>query len=152
MSRDHDAYDEIAQRLAPCGIDCGRCIAYERGEAAALSRELKAVLEGFGEMAQKVADRKPALAGYAQFQAVLDLLASAACPACRVAAAGLPFCAARVCHREKAVDFCFQCNEYPCDRNDYPDNLASRWRTINDRMREVGVDVYYRESLGKPRY
>jgi hypothetical protein len=30
--------------------------------------------------------------------------------------------------------------------------MGERWRTINDRMRAVGPEQYYRESLEKPRY
>ena len=50
------------------------------------------------------------------------------------------------------MDYCFQCDEYPCSRTDYPENFDKRWRAINDRMREVGVEDYYRESLQTPRY
>jgi hypothetical protein len=31
-------------------------------------------------------------------------------------------------------------------------NMAERWRSYNDRMREVGAEDYYRESLTRPRY
>lgn len=64
----------------------------------------------------------------------------------------LPFCAARICYQEKGVDYCFQCDEYPCRRNGYPENLDRRWPEKIDRMREVGVEQFYRESLETPRY
>jgi hypothetical protein len=63
-----------------------------------------------------------------------------------------PVCAARTCASEKGVDFCFECGEYPCNRNNYPPRLEVRWRTCNDRMREIGAEAFYDEQLGTPRY
>ena len=103
-------------------------------------------------MAARVADRVPALGGYDRFKAVLDFFTEANCMGCRAGGAGMPSCAARNCFKEQGVDFCFQCDEYPCARNDYPENLERRWRAANDRMVEVGAEQFYQESLSKPRY
>ena len=150
---DHDlTYEEILDRLSPCGLDCHRCVMCAEGVIKESATRLAAALAGFEHMAPRVADRASALAGYQQFSEVLAFFQGAGCTGCRSGGGTLPFCAARTCFREKAVDYCFQCQEYPCDRNHYPDNLADRWRANNDRMREVGVEQYYRESLSKPRY
>jgi hypothetical protein len=114
--------------------------------------ELATALEGFEGMAPRMAGHAPALAGYQQFADVLQLLAGASCTGCRGGGSSLPFCAARRCFKKQGVDYCFQCDEYPCSRNEYPENFEKRWRTVNDRMREVGVEEYYRESLQIPRY
>jgi hypothetical protein len=152
MEKQRITYEVVVQRLAPCGIDCHRCVRYDEGEIAALARRLKTALGGFETMAARVADRNPALREYPAFAAILDFLGEGGCPGCREGGAPLPFCAARTCFREKGVDFCFQCDEYPCDRNEYPENVAARWRAANDRMRDEGPEDYYRESLEKPRY
>jgi hypothetical protein len=146
------AYDRAVECLAPCGIDCERCVMYAKGRVRNLADGLTKALTGFENMAPRVADRFPALSAYGEFRAVLDLLAGASCAGCREGGSVLPFCAARRCFKEQGVDFCFQCAEYPCDRNDYPQNLNQRWRACNDRMREVGVERYYLESLDRPRY
>lgn len=145
-------YEETVERLAPCGIDCERCARYEKGRIREHATALVEALNGFEKMAAKVADRMPALRDYESFAEILKLLADAKCPGCRAGEVELPFCAARTCFREQGVDFCFQCEEYPCERNDFPENLARRWRECNDRMREIGVEEYYRESLERPRY
>jgi len=49
------------------------------------------------------------------------------------------------------VDFCFQCREYPCD-GQFEDRLRDWWRTINDRMKEIGAVAYYDEQSKLPRY
>jgi hypothetical protein len=146
------SYEDISERLAPCGLDCHRCVAFERGDVRRLATELASALQGFENMAPKVADRVPGLKDYDLFAGILSHFAQAACPGCRAGGGPLPFCAARTCHREQGVDYCFQCGEYPCGRNGYPENLVARWRGNNDRMREAGVEQFYRESLERPRY
>ena len=150
--KDRPAYEDIVARLAPCGLDCERCVRYERGRVRRLATELAAALDGFENMAPRVADRLPALREYDRFAEILELFGGADCKGCRAGGVQLPFCAARTCHKEQGVDFCFQCGEYPCRRNQYPEMMVQRWRSINDRMREAGPEEYYRESLEKPRY
>lgn len=145
-------YEDVVIRLAPCGIDCERCAMCREGRVRKLASGLTDALEGFDKMAPLVADRVSALQGYDRFAEVLAFLAEAACTGCRAGGSQLPFCAARTCFREQGVDFCFQCVEYPCERNDYPENLARRWRAAGDRMREVGAVEFYLESLQRPRY
>jgi hypothetical protein len=145
-------YDSVVERLAPCGIDCERCVMYADGRVRHHAGALAEALRGFENMAPRVVDRLPSLAGYDAFSEILGLLGSASCAGCRNGGSNLPFCAARICYKEHGVDFCAQCSEYPCARNDYPENLRLRWQEYNDRMREVGVEQYYRESLERPRY
>ena len=145
-------YEEILGRLAPCGLDCQRCVMCADGVVQRSASELSAALEGFDSMAARMADHVPALGGYQQFKQVLDVFCDASCTGCRGGGSSLSFCAARSCFKQQGVDFCFQCGDYPCGRNDYPESFESQWRTVNDRMREVGVEEYYRESLQSPRY
>jgi hypothetical protein len=145
-------YRQILGRLAPCGLDCGRCVMCSNGAVQRAASELSVALEGFDKMAARMADHAPVLAGYGTFQEVLGLFTEVTCTGCRGGGSSLPFCAARTCFRSHGVDFCFQCAEYPCARNDYPLEFERRWRANNDRMREVGVEQFYKESLEKPRY
>lgn len=147
-----DSYEEVVERLAPCGLDCSRCYAREGGDIQSAALALREALAGFEHMAPRIEGRYPALAHYEHFREVLDLACAGGCPDCRSGGPEMPFCAARTCFREKGVDFCFQCDEYPCERNSYPENMAVRWHRYNDRMREVGVVQFYREQRRLPRY
>nr|WP_315988521.1 DUF3795 domain-containing protein [Desulforamulus aquiferis] len=60
-------------------------------------------------------------------------------------------CAVRTCFKEKGIDFCFQCQDYPCNKQENP-MLRQRWLEKNDRMREIGVTSYYEEQRKLPRY
>ncbi len=64
----------------------------------------------------------------------------------------MPFCAARTCLREKSVDFCFECDEFPCGSNSYAELLEKKGRDNNGRMKEIGVGAFYEESLQRPCY
>ena len=149
---DEPTYQETLGRLAPCGIDCHRCVMCADGVVQRAAADLSEAVRGFEGMAARMADRVPALAAYDRFKDVLDLFAEAGCTGCRAGGSTLTFCAARSCFKEQGVDYCFQCVLYPCDRNDYPEMFAARWRAANDRMREVGVEQFYVESLQKSRY
>jgi hypothetical protein len=146
------AREEIVDRLAPCGIDCERCVRYAHGRVRSLATGLAETLKGFENMAPIAAGHVPCLGQYDRFLEVLGFFAEADCAGCRIGGPDVAFCTARNCFREQGVDFCFECAEYPCERNAYPEDLARRWRAFNDRMREVGVEEFYRESLEKPRY
>lgn len=138
--------------LAPCGLDCARCARYAGGEIRDLSARLRDALVGFENMAPKISGMVPAMKDYNQFLEVLAFFTRADCVGCRAGGSQLPFCGARTCFKEKGVDFCFQCEEYPCGRNQYPPNLADQWRAFNDRMKDVGVERFYREQKSRPRY
>jgi menaquinone-dependent protoporphyrinogen oxidase len=119
---------------------------YAEGRVRRLAVALAEALEGFETMAPRVADRVPPMRDYDRFTEVLGFFTGAGCAGCRAGGSQLPFCAARTCFREQGVDFCFQCAEYPCGRNAYPENLARRWRAAGDRMREVGAEEFYRTA------
>ncbi|MEW6515375.1 MAG: DUF3795 domain-containing protein [candidate division FCPU426 bacterium] len=143
----------LLRQMAPCGLDCGRCVRYQEGTVARAARKLAESLEGFGQAAPRFAKGMPALERYPEFEAVLGLLAGADCPGCRQAPEKcFPVCAAKDCHSDQGVDFCAECDEFPCQRNQYPEMFKQRWQEINNRIKEIGAEAYYHEQLRKPRY
>lgn len=145
-------YREVVARLAPCGLDCGRCADYEGGEIRQLSARLGELLGNYRRLAAMKAAGRPEFAHYEQFTAILASLAAGACSGCRGDRVTCPLiCRAKSCHRDKGVDFCFQCGEYPCD-GQFEGKLRDRWRAINDRMRQIGAEAYFEEQNRLPRY
>ena len=61
-------------------------------------------------------------------------------------------CNVRGCSEVKHVDFCFQCEEFPCNKTGFDEHLYNRHININNRMKEVGVEMYYEEIKDLPRY
>ena len=54
-------------------------------------------------------------------------------------------CSVMACYREEGVDFCFQCKDYPCEKG-LSGPIGERWKKMNDRMQEIGVEAYYDEQ------
>lgn len=146
-------YEEVVKRLAPCGLDCSRCADYERGEIKELSEKLVQLMGNYRPVAKMKMEKHPFFGNYQHFEEILDSFSRASCSGCRGDNVQCPLstCSAKTCHKEKGVDFCFQCNEYPCDRQ-FSGRLTERWRKINDRMKEIGPVEYYYEQAKLPRY
>jgi hypothetical protein len=147
-------YEEVLNHIAPCGLDCGRCADLDGGEIGTLSKRLLELLGNYPRVAAMKAEARPEFAGYGQFEAVLASFAKGACGGCRSDKAACPIdCLARTCVKENGVDFCFQCAEYPCERQfAWSLPMRNRWLASNGRMREIGVEAFYEEQLGTPRY
>ena len=148
-------YDEIKVRLAPCGLVCEKCFAYNNSEIVEHCKQLKASLGNFDVYADRFVD----LLGisvfnkYPDFKKVLDYFSNASCLGCRNDGPKLiKDCKVRSCSNRKGVDFCFQCSDFPCNETGFDDHLNSRSVSINIRMSEIGVEKYYDEIKNKPRY
>ncbi len=144
--------EAIARRLAPCGLDCGRCLNHPESPISRLAGELKEELGGFGERAAFFAKLDPVFAEYAAFEAVLDRFAGAVCSGCRTGKCLLGECVPQKCVKEKGVDFCFQCAEFPCENPGFEGPLKERWLQNNQKMREMGIEAFFALTLSRPRY
>jgi len=40
--------------------------------------------------------------------------------------------------RQHGVDFCFECNEYPCDKQ-FEGRTREKWLERNNRMKKIGL-------------
>ena len=145
-------YKKIVSELAPCGLDCSRCVFSANGSIRKNAEELLEELRGFEKMAKFFATENPALAGYDSFIAVLEFLKSGECNGCRNGAGCYDGCEARNCVKTGKVDFCFECGSFPCDRNKFPPRLAHIWQKNNEAMKATGVEAFYAEQKKKPRY
>ncbi|OPZ59383.1 MAG: hypothetical protein BWY87_01031 [Deltaproteobacteria bacterium ADurb.Bin510] len=143
---------EILEILAPCGLNCRKCLSCSQGEIKRLAVELQAALGNFDGYAERFSRIKPAFAGYPQFKELLAHLTTGACAGCRRAAACYPGCGVAPCCRAKGVDFCGECPDFPCDHSNLDENLKRRWLEMSARIREIGAEAYYAETKELPRY
>ena len=145
-------YKEAVRRLAPCGLDCSRCADYAGGEIQGLSIRLSELLNGYLRVAGVREGINPVYAGYPQFEEMLKSFAQAACSGCRGDNVLCPIeCVAGQCTREKGVDFCFQCEEFPCSKK-IDIQIRERWLKFNQRMKEIGAEEFCLEQSRFPRY
>jgi hypothetical protein len=145
-------YNEILEILAPCGLNCVKCLAYKHGEIKAVSGRLITLLGSFDLYAQRFSSFQTVFKGYPQFKELLEHFSKADCSGCRSGTCRYPGCIVLECTLGKGVDFCFQCNEFPCDKITFDPDLKRRWMEMNERMKDVGLKAYYEETKDLSRY
>ena len=148
-------YEYIKSRLSPCGLHCGKCFAFEDGEIALLSKKLKESLGNFDVYAERFVSllNEPAFSKYPDFKVLLSLLSEPKCKGCRKEKCVLfKSCKVRECSEKRNVDFCFQCDDFPCNNTGLDEHLYKRSVSINKEMKDTGVEVYYAKVKDKPRY
>lgn len=146
-------YWEILNVLAPCGLNCRKCYAHTEGSIKAYSIKLQEALGAFDRYAQRFSTLVgPVFGNYPSFKELLSYFAQVGCKGCRKGTCEFANCGVINCHKEKGVDFCFQCDEFPCEKTNFDPDLKRRWIQMNNRMKEVGVEAYYDEVKDLPRY
>ncbi|MBW1784037.1 MAG: DUF3795 domain-containing protein [Deltaproteobacteria bacterium] len=148
-------YEEIKASLAPCGLSCETCFAHVDGDIRRYSLKLKEKLGNFHPYAKRFETLldNPVFKKYPDFKQMLDYLASENCKGCRNEECKLfQNCGVRGCHQEKQVDYCYQCDAFPCNRTNFDDSLCKAWVRINEIIRNEGIEKYYEKTLKRPRY
>ena len=146
-------YADILHRLAPCGLFCGNCVAFAGGAIQEHAQALAGKLgDNFGVYAERFAAMNPVFEGYSAFRELLDYMAQGSCSGCRGKGCLFKSCKVTECVRDKGVDFCFECKEFPCETHSMPPGLAERWQKNNEKMRDMGVGDYFDAFTNKPRY
>jgi hypothetical protein len=148
-------YEFIKSRLAPCGLHCGKCFAFTEGDISLLSKELMFSLGSFDAFAKRFVTMldEPLFLKYPDFKEMLDFFAKEKCKGCRNEKCVIfKTCKVRECSERKGVDFCFECSDFPCSETGFDEHLQKRWKTINQKMKENGVESYYEEIKDKQRY
>jgi hypothetical protein len=145
---------EYLNRLAPCGLHCGKCFAFRDGDIHRLSVELLRNLGNFEPYAKRFETHlDPVFQNYPAFKAMLDYFAAGDCGGCRREKCKFyKNCKVRSCAEEHSVDFCYKCPEFPCDHTGLDEDLYKRHVRINRRIAEIGPAAYYEEVKDTPRY
>lgn len=145
----------IKETIAPCGLCCETCFAHVNGDIRKLSVQLKEKLGNFHINAKRFETllEEPIFEKYADFKEMLDYLAAENCHGCRNEQCKLfKNCGVRPCHQKKEVDFCFQCEEFPCNRTNFDDSLYKSWVAINEIIKKKGIEAYCEGARKRPRY
>jgi len=150
--RNSDLHNEILKTLAPCGLNCGKCLFNKEGEIKDLSCKLKDRLGNFESYAERFAKGDPVFNNYGSFGKLLNFFTSGDCPGCRMGGCRFPGCNINNCISGRGLDFCYQCEEFPCERSNLQGALKERWIRMNNRMKEKGIQNFYEESRNEPRY
>lgn len=147
--------EEIKGSIAPCGLCCETCFAHVDGDIRKYALKLKEKLGNFrvnAERFETILDN-PIFAKYPVFKEVLDYFASENCRGCRNEQCKLfKNCGIRPCHQKKQLDFCYQCDEFPCDKTNFDPGLYKGWVRINEIIRAKGIEEYAKAARVRSRY
>ncbi len=146
---------EVKDSFGPCGIFCEKCFAYSEGVIRQSSKTLAEALGNFDVYAERfsVLLDEPSFREYPGFRKLLEYFSTVDCKGCRKEHCRLfKSCMVRDCVNLRGRDFCYECPEFPCDHTGFDEHLHKRSVAINLRIREVGMENYYREIRDKPRY
>jgi len=146
-------HDDLKKILGPCGLNCEKCISFEDGEIKKTAILLKELLgDNFAAYASRFASFDPAFSNYPAFTAFLDRLVSGGCQGCREGECLFQGCRVKDCVKERGVDFCFQCEEFPCTAHGLQGGLKRKWEEKNRMMKEMGVEGFYEKTKEEKRY
>lgn len=145
-------YKDILDILAPCGLNCRKCFAHSEGEIRMLTTKLQELLGSFDRYAERFSAFLPLFKNYPSFKELLAYFTQADCNGCRSGTCKYPNCGVTTCYQQKGVDFCFQCDEFPCEKTNFDTDLRRRWIQMNNRMKEIAVESYFEETKDLPRY
>ena len=109
-------YQDILKILAPCGLSCRKCFAFSEGEIKMLSTKLQELLGSFGRYAERFSVFLPVFKNYSSFKELLAYFTQSDCNGCRRGNCKYPNCGIISCYQKMGVDFCFQCDEFPCKK------------------------------------
>ena len=145
-------YAKILDELAPCGLNCIKCLFNSKGKIKNLSISLQECFGSFDNYAKRFSTFQPVFKNYPNFKALLEFLSKVECDGCRSGKCEYPNCGVFQCYSKKGIDFCFQCKEFPCDNTNFDDDLKRRWILMNNKMKDIGVKRYYLETKSIARY
>lgn len=147
--------EQIKADIAPCGLNCAKCFAHMDGDIRKHSMQLKEKLGNFDIYAKRfetlIGD--PVFERYPEFKEMLDYFAAGNCKGCRNEQCRLfTGCGVRKCHQEKQIDFCYECDEFPCEHTNFDKHLYDRWVQLNEKIRKIGTEEFWDKTKDLPRY
>ena len=146
-------YTKLIEIIAPCGLNCNKCVAFVQGEIRRHSLTIAELLgPNFDTYAERFAHMNPNFKKYPAFKELLGFFCAGSCGGCRMEGCLFQACGVHTCVKEKGVDFCFECDEFPCKNSGLPPPLYERWKKNNEMMRDLGVGGYYDKIKDLPRY
>lgn len=106
-------YEDILRELAPCGLNCRKCLVYKDGTIRKTSEELQRLLGSFDNYAERFSAFRPVFTNYPAFKELLTYFTQADCRGCREGDCRFPKCGVLACCQAKSIDFCGQWRRVP---------------------------------------
>lgn len=147
--------EELLEHIAPCSLMCYTCSAYEKGVICETAGKLLMYMEGVQEFYEK---HNPGAADdHAVFIKELERSCMGVCSGCRNRehhGCSIEGCFILECTKEHQVDFCGECDEFPCKKTGplFEEEVYLQWRKGNEEIREWGIERFWERHHETPHY
>ena len=156
---DHSS-EQLLDVMAPCSLLCYSCPAFARGIVCELSEKLENYFKGFYDfLAECLPEKyKPKAEEFKSFEERLREYAKPGCNGCRDdrnPECSVNGCFILECTREHGVDYCGECDAFPCRKVDTIFSnpaIHHRWLRGNMRIQQAGAAQFFEEEKGKSHY
>lgn len=152
--------EKLLHYVAPCSLLCYACMSFKDGPSSEGAKNVYKYSDGWGEFWSALLPeekREEWRKEFDTFQNTLQYLGGASCPGCRNNPPSnkegwgcLAGCVIPACVKERGVDFCAECDEFPCQKaKDFfatHNRTGDGWENGSRRIKKVGVDVYFEEK------
>lgn len=151
--------DVILNACAPCAFCCYTCAAMKGGVIEQTSEKLSHYLEEYYDFTMKNMPFK--YRAYRKrikiFTEQLESMKARKCGGCRSGAderCCIPDCFVAECAKSKNVDFCGECDEFPCSRGTefFRGTTLEKWKSNNELIKSEGVQSYYTYAVSRSHY
>lgn len=137
---------KIEDQIGYCGIPCGYC-AIGNGEIAKTAEKLTKFVEEYG-FEQWIEDSTKDFK-FSEFKKGLEWFFQCSCLGCKEGG-GIPDCEVRNCAKEKNVEICSFCNEFPCELlSKFQEQMVPGIIEILTQIKEKGIDRWLSEQKSK---
>lgn len=152
--------EKILNSVAPCSMFCKTCTGCKYGDISYHAKELLRLLEGHEEFLDKNLKKeyRHKLDEFKVFSKKLKNYASPKCSGCRKGRAegcSIKNCFIPECCKERNINFCAECREFPCDKVNtsvYKESTIKKWLDGNKEIKEIGIEEYYEKKKDVPHY
>ena len=148
----------LLKAVAPCSLLCYTCFGYKDGAVSYHAGQLFELHKGWYEGHELAygdnpsAEQMSKLDSIRTFNEMLKGLMNPTCRGCRECSGRgggcIAGCIIPQCTQQHGVEYCGDCSEFPCDRNNaiFPPNVLKKWLEGSSSIRENGIESYFEES------
>ena len=154
--------ERLLDYLPPCGLVCYTCAGFADGAIKEHSEALVKYWEGFREFldARTTDQNRHRLEAHDRFIERLKKDSAPPCPGCRKIDGKGPGCIKGClipqCIKEHGVDFCANCNEFPCakmsESDVYDEGLKKAFYERGLQIKEIGAKKFFEIYKDVPHY
>lgn len=151
--------DKIKDDIAPCGFCCYTCMAKNNGAVEKRAKEIMVYFEGYYNFMKENLPfgKKRYAKEIKDFEERLGKFTERKCPGCRSGALRgccIPDCFILKCVKERGIDFCGECDDFPCEKSKsfFKGKTLTQFLNNNENIKKDGIEKYHSDAISRSHY